>query len=74
MKSMLEELLRNAENNAHIIQFTIDESQYLTIEAPFNLRIIEDQCICFVEAPTRLDAIQKVMNSGLPIKQFTELQ
>ncbi len=74
MKSMLEELLRNAENNSHVIQFTIDESQYLNIKAPFNLRIIEDQCICFVEAPTRLAAIQKVMDSGLPIKQFTELQ
>ena len=74
MKSMLEELIRNAENNSHVIQFTIDETRHLSIEAPFNLRIIEDQCICFVEAPTRLDAVQKVLDSGLPIKQFTELQ
>ena len=74
MKSMLNELIQNAENNSHIIQFTIDETQYLTIEAPFDLRIIEDQCLCFVQAPTRINAIQKVLDSGLPIKQFTELQ
>ena len=71
---MLNELIRNAENNSHIIQFTIDVTKKLVLEAPFDLRIIEDQCLCFVEAPTRINAIQKVLDSGLPIKQFAELQ
>jgi len=74
MHSLLEDLLQTAENNTHVIQFTIDESQRLMIEAPFNLRIVEDQCVCFVEAPTRQEAIRRVKDSGLPIKQFTNLQ
>ncbi len=74
MHSLLEELIQNAENNSHIVQFTIDSSKSVLISAPFQMRIIEDQCVCFVEAPSRLDAIQMVRNSGLPIKHFTNLQ
>ena len=74
MHSMLQELLHNAENNSHIIQFTIDQNQTIMLTAPFYIRIVQDQCLCFVEAPTRLEAIQMVKNSGLPIKHFTNLQ
>ena len=74
MHSMLEELLTTAENNSHIIQVTIDTEATVYMDAPFDMRIVGDQCIAFVEAITRMDAINKVRYSGLPILHFTKLQ
>jgi len=74
MHSLLQELIQNAENNSHVIQFTIDPEATVYMDAPFDMRIIGDQCIAFVEAPTRLEAIDKVRYSGVPIKHFTKLQ
>ena len=54
---MLQELLTTAENNSHIIQVTIDTEATVYMDAPFDMRIVGDQCIAFVEAPTRMDAI-----------------
>ena len=74
MHSMLQELLTTAENNSHIIQVTIDTEATVYMDAPFDMRIVGDQCVAFVEAPTRMDAINKVRYSGLPILHFTKLQ
>ena len=74
MHSLLEDLLQTAENNTHVIQFTIDESQRHIIEAPFNMRITGDIGTAYVNARTRQEAIQIVLESGVPVKQFVELQ
>jgi|TARA_R100000084_G_scaffold52111_1_gene21693 hypothetical protein len=74
MNQLLSELMINAENNSHCITFEIDPTKRLKIVAPFNMRIIGDIGTAYVNARTRQEAIQIVLDSGVPVKQFVELQ
>ena len=74
MEPLLQELLTNAENRNHIIEFEIDNITKMNIVAPFNMRIVKGMGLAFVEADTRIEAINIVINSGVPIKKFTNLR
>jgi|TARA_B100001964_G_C14095087_1_gene536635 hypothetical protein len=75
MHPLLQELLTNAENKTHIIEFVIDQYQStgLKLVAPFDLQIVGDKGRAIVIADTRTKAVNMVRNSGLPIKRFIEL-
>ena len=74
MHPLLQELLTNAENKTHIIEFVIDQSFGLQLVAPFDLQIIGNRGKAIVEADTRAEAVNIVKNSGVPIKTFLNLQ
>ena len=73
MEPLLQKLLTNAENRNHIIEFEIDNITKMNIVAPFNMRITRGIGLAFVEADTRTEAINIVINSGVPIKKFTNI-
>ncbi|MAH50089.1 hypothetical protein CMI37_29990 [Candidatus Pacearchaeota archaeon] len=73
MNPLLQELLTNAESRNHVIEFEIKDSAKVKIVASFNMHIMGNMCRAVVEANTRAEAIEKVRNSGVPIKSFTKL-
>ena len=74
MNQLLDELMINAENNSHLVVFEIDQSKKIKVVAPFNMRITGEIGTAFVNAKTRNEAIRIVLDSGVPVKAFLELQ
>jgi hypothetical protein len=74
MHPLLKELLTNAENKIHVVEFIVDHSRsQIQLVAPFDLQVVGDRGRAIVEADTRIEAVKIVRNSGIPIKRFIEL-
>jgi len=74
MNQLLDELMKNAENNTHLVVFELDQTKELKVVAPFDMRISREIGTAFINAKTRAEAIQMVLDSGVPVKHFLELQ
>ena len=74
MNQLLDELMKNAENNTHLVVFELDQTKELKVVAPFDMRISREIGTAFVNAKTRDEAIQIVLDRGVPGKHFIELQ
>ena len=74
MNQLLDELMKNAENNTHLVVFELDQTKELKVVAPFDMRISREIGTAFVNAKTRSEAIKMVLESGVPVKAFLELQ
>ena len=74
MNQLLDELMINAENNSHLVVFELDQTKKMKVVASFDMRITGDIGTAFVNAKTRSEAIKMVLESGIPVKAFLELQ
>ena len=74
MNQLLDELMINAENNSHLVVFELDQTKKMKVVAPFDMRISREIGTAFINAKTRAEAIQMVLDSGVPVKHFLELQ
>ena len=55
MNQLLDELMKNAENNTHLVVFELDQTKELKVVAPFDMRISREIGTAFVNAKRVFD-------------------